>query len=149
MNPRELRSAVVRDQDPYLQAHREMQEQLTARRRDWAGLDFDEREADEISWRACDTHLSALLARQGKAQAIAHDLGLDTPGEHPEVIRWRANRARAQREVKMLEKLGEPVPDDLRAEAEEPDQGPAVAQAVEAMRQRSKHAWARVKSGQL
>ena len=139
---------VVPAVDEYAKAHREMQEMLTSRKRNWNGLDFDDRTAPEVTWQATDSHVQALLARKGDPRIVLHELGFEPRDEDAALVRWRQERERAKELMEMRVKLGLPVDDDLRRQAEEPDNGPAVAQLVDAMRQRSKRTWARVRSGQ-
>lgn len=132
----ERRSQVVPDADPYLQAHREMQRLKTARQREWNGLSPDENLMDEVPWQANDEYLQAakdqltrqsLLLNEDQRQYFREQIQ-DARKEYLE------RRKHARLTVTMADRLGEPVPDDIRALAEGPDLYEQFEAASEKMR---------------
>lgn len=146
----EIHSPVIADVDPYLEARREMERLKTARAREWAGLSFDDRTLPEVTWAELDVYRAAAKERlQKEPQLFDDDARFFWQQKEEEVHRaWVEKREAAQLAVRMADKLGEPVPDEMRQLAEEPDRLVALKEARARMVQRRKGALQAVLMGQ-
>jgi hypothetical protein len=122
MRKNELNSPIV-PPDDYAAAVQEAQRLRLAKQREFHGLDPAELYDEEVAWQANDTYLQAAKERLQTTRRLLDDDTRQTLRDRAERehAAWVENRDRCRREVRMLEKLGEPVPEDLRRLAEEPD----------------------------
>jgi hypothetical protein len=129
MRANERNSEVVPDEDPHLRAWNERERAKQERRegaiswQEWPEyFETTLMRIPVVDWRADDPHLLAGRERSTliDRETVEH-LRLDAA---PRIEQWRQDRDRARREVRMLKKLGEEVPADVRDLAEQEDLGP-------------------------
>ncbi len=134
--------------DEYMEAWRENQialersrEAALARRESPEHYQTSEPDLPAYDWRLSDAHLLAAPSKDaaGFDPETLGTLYRRLEDERPE---WLLNKERSQREVRMLEKLGEPVPEDLRRQADEPDNYRRYERMRAAWRERRARVWA-------
>jgi hypothetical protein len=152
MRTQEKNTPIERDVDPYLAAHTAQKFAAQEARERWrARLDMpeyfesDDHDFPEVTWEQTDDYLSAARTRLRDGwvdPAVLEGLRVGLDERRAE---WLKERERCRREVPMLTKLDEPVPDDLRAKAEEPDHFPLYEQMRTAMVARQLEALSRLR----
>lgn len=135
MRTSERNSEVMPPVDEYLQAKVEAEAAMTRRLREWHGLSFDDRHADEDLWWLSDPHLAAL---RGQADAPTYGL-VESFAEQIDAAAkdFEARREQARFRVRVSEKLGEPVDDATRGLAEA-ESGQEQVAALVARRQQAR-----------
>jgi hypothetical protein len=117
---------VIQDADPHLARHREIQEQQAIREHGFHGLTYEEMHSPVEDWRDTDPNLLAARSRLDTGYMSLDSGTLEgfrdkVEKEHED---WLRRREDAKWRVKASEKLGEPVPDDIRALAASEDHYP-------------------------
>ncbi len=137
--------------DEYLEAHRQQAAERFAAQTKWrARQEYPEyyalqEEWPGLDWRETDPHLTAARSqlREGPNHELAEALRFDE--DDARRVEWLEGHTTALREVAMLEKLGMPVPAELRAKAEEPDRFYDLEKLRSAMIESRQNAWARIR----
>ncbi len=142
MRTPEINSPVLRDADPYRAAHRELEAALVAKKRNWNGLDYDARNADVISWEETDSHRADAIAQLRRPSQLLPEGARQYWSEEIAAVRkeYLAKRDHARLTVRLADKAGEEVPDEIRELAEGPDryeQYEAVREKMVADRRRT------------
>lgn len=162
MKDKELNSPVYPNRDPYPDMVREAARAWTARKQTYNGMPGEDRSSDVVRWGPGwpathheDWIVYADLDRQNDPELFAQTRRTDGTWrtlddetrqhfalmESEQITAWEKERERAQREVRLLERVGEPVPDALRASAEETDARPTIDEMRRAIQTKTLHRW--------